>query len=154
MSTDLSPAFAVSDDENLRERIEALEATMLHMHADQIVIEPKHHFAAGMYAREILIPAGCTLTGKIHRHEHINVISKGDISVLTENGIERIQAPATIISKPGTKRVGYAHEDTIWTTFHPNEDDCRDLDILEARLIAPSHSVLTEKELKCLTKGV
>ena len=85
---------------------------------NQIVIETKHYFAQGLYAREIIIPKGTLLTGKIHLFEHLNIISKGDISVLTENGIKRIKAPATIISRPGIKRVGYAHEDTVWTTIH------------------------------------
>ena len=85
---------------------------------DQIHIEPVHYFAKGLYAREITIPKGAVLTGKIHLFEHINIISKGDISVLTEHGVKRIKAPATIISQPGIKRVGYAHEETVWTTIH------------------------------------
>jgi hypothetical protein len=40
------------------------------------------------------------------------------VSVLTEFGVEELRAPLTFISKPGTKRVVYAHEDTVWTTIH------------------------------------
>lgn len=121
----------------LRENIEQLEQAMFQMPSHQIKIEPKHYFSFGLYAREILIPKGTVLTGKIHKTEHINVISKGDISVLTEQGIKRIKAPCTIVSPPGTKRVGYAHEDTVWTTFHATEET--DLDKLEAQLIAPDY---------------
>jgi hypothetical protein len=130
---DLSPL-------ELRDKIEQLEGVMLQMKEEQIEIEPKHYFAEGLYAREITIPKGTTLTGKIHKFEHLNIISKGDISVMTEAGIKRIQAPATIISQPGTKRVGYAHEDTVWTTIHATTE--RDLVKLEDILVTNSYVAL------------
>lgn len=100
-----------------RNQILALEEAM-RQEPDQIHIEPVHYFAPGLYAREITIPKGAVLTGKIHLFGHINIISKGDISVLTEQGVKRIKAPATIVSEPGIKRVGFAHEETVWTTVH------------------------------------
>lgn len=140
----------------LRGKIDELEAMMFEMPEAQIDFEKltRHYFSNGMYAREITIPKGTLLTGKIHLHEHINVVSKGDISVLTENGIERIKAPATIISKPGTKRVGFTHEETVWTTFHFNPTNEKDPAVLEQLLIAPSHDdfeklTLAQKELLC-----
>jgi hypothetical protein len=101
----------------------------------QLEIAPTHHFADGLYAREILIPAGCMLTGKIHRGEHLNFLMQGDITVWTEEGMKRLQAPAVIVSKPGTKRVGYAHEDTIWVTVHATHETS--LEALESELIVP-----------------
>lgn len=83
-----------------------------------------HHFADGSYAREMLIPAGSMIIGKIHRHAHVNVISKGRIYVATEFGTEILEAPLTFVSKPGTKRAVYAITDTVWTTIHvTNETD-------------------------------
>jgi hypothetical protein len=105
-------------DVQMRDQVVALEESMRAMPEHQIHIEPRHYFAHGLYAREITIPKGTVLTGKIHLFEHINIISAGDISVMTEHGIRRIKAPATIVSKPGMKRVGWAHEDTMWTTIH------------------------------------
>lgn len=78
----------------------------------------EHRFADGVYAREMLIPAGHLIIGKIHKFGHLNVITKGLVSVLTEFGVETLKAPTTFISKPGTKRAVFAHEDTVWTTFH------------------------------------
>ena len=112
------------DAAELRGRVLDLEDAMRKVPERQIEIKPRHYFAQGLYAREIVIPKGTLLTGKIHLFEHLNIISKGDISVMTEQGIKRIVAPATLISKPGIKRVGYAHEETIWTTIHAcNETD-------------------------------
>lgn len=77
-----------------------------------------HRFADGVYAREMFIPAGTVIVGKIHKFGHLNVITKGKCIVLTEFGAETLTAPHTFISKPGTKRVVGAIEDTVWTTFH------------------------------------
>ena len=76
------------------------------------------------YAREMTIPAGVALVGRVHKHPCINIVSKGDISVTTDNGVKRVKAPYIFTSPAGTKRAGYAHEETLWTTFHvTNETD-------------------------------
>lgn len=115
----------------------------------QLKISTFHHFAEGLYAREIVIPAGCTLTGKIHKTEHMNFLMKGDITVWTEDGMRRLQAPEVLVSKPGTKRVGYAHEETIWVTVHATKET--DLARLEGELIAPeSLSIESPENELCL----
>jgi hypothetical protein len=127
---------------NPRDKILIIEDEMRKQ--PQVDIPPMHYFAKGIYAREILIPKGTLLTGMIHRTEHLSIISKGDITIINENGERmRIRAPYTVVSQPGTKRLGYAHEDTVWTTIHGTEE--RDLDALEKQLIAPSFEELASK---------
>lgn len=77
----------------------------------------KHTFGGGMYAREAFLPKDTLATGRIHKQEQINIVSQGDISVLTEQGWIRFKAPSTIVSPLGTKRLVYAHEDTTWVTI-------------------------------------
>lgn len=82
-----------------------------------------HSFTPGMYVRQIFIPARTVLTSRIHLTEHPYVISKGDISVWTkETGCVRLKAPHSGITKPGTRRLLFAHDDTIWTTFHATDE--------------------------------
>jgi hypothetical protein len=131
---------------DIRQKLTRMEAEMRKL--PQIEIATRHYFANGLYAREIVIPKGTILTGKIHRHSHINVISKGDISVLTEEGIKRITAPFTMVSLAGIKRAGYAHEETVWTTFHASVET--DLERLEADLITPDYDELSSDELRAL----
>jgi hypothetical protein len=103
-------------------------------------IEPVHHFVKkeegglGVYAREIRVPAGTSLTGKIHRTDHLNILSHGTMTVWHDNE-ERmtISAPYTFISKAGARRFGYAHTDCVWTTIHGTNET--DLDKLEEELI-------------------
>ena len=130
----------------MRERIDKLEAEMFKQ--EQVAIATTHHFAKGIYAREILIKAGTLLTGKIHKTEHLNIVSKGSITVWTEDGMKRVDAPFTMVSRPGTKRVGYAHEDTVWTTIHATDET--DLEKLEAELIAADFDALPDDVVRLL----
>lgn len=120
------PAFASVDE---------LEAAM--RTRPQVDLPPVHRFADGLYAREITIPAGTLLTGKQHRTRHLNIISAGEISVWSAGEpVRRIRAPYSFVAEPGTRRVGYAHADTVWTTIHATAET--DLARLEAALIEPT----------------
>ena len=99
-----------------------------------------HHHCKGNYAREIFIAAGTCMIGKIHRHEHINVLSHGKCLVVTEEGRELLEAPKTWISKAGIKRAVYAYTDVIWTTVHPT--DKHDVEDIEKDVIAESYEDL------------
>lgn len=102
-----------------------------------------HYFSRGVYARELFIPAGTVLTGEIHKHENLNILSQGDISVRMEDGsIVRVQAPFTTVSPPGTKRAAYAHTDCVWTTIHGTDE--RDVDKIKHEFIATSYEQYIE----------
>lgn len=106
---------------------------------EQIIIPVKHYYSPGVYAREIKIPAGTLLTGRVHKYEQLNILSSGRISVLTHEGMKDVEAPFTIVSPPGTKRVAFAHTECTWTTILATEE--RDPDVIEA-----AFTVATEKE--------
>jgi hypothetical protein len=95
------------------------------------------------YAREILLRKGSLVIGKIHRHQHLNIISKGKVTVFTEFGKKELEGPCTFVSEVGLKRAVYAHEDTIWTTIHltayVGEEN---LDKIEDEVIAPNYGDL------------
>ncbi len=135
------PADEMKTPAEMRDKIVALEAAMMAMPAakpgefGRIEIKTTHHFGPGIYMREIYIPKGTTLTGKIHKTEHLNILSQGDLSVETEGGVKRLKASTVILSQPGIKRVGYAHEDSVWITVHKNTDESRDVDMIEERLV-------------------
>lgn len=113
-------------------RVDALEAAMRTCPPAECPV--RHIFTPGLYARECRLAKGLLLTSKIHKTEHPFVISQGDISVWTEDqGVVRYQAPYAGVTKPGTRRVLYVHEDTIWTTFHPTKET--DVARIEAQII-------------------
>lgn len=137
------PKQELTPDE-MRASILKIEAVMMAMTDHQIEIKTTHHFAPGVYMREIFIPKGATLTGKIHKTEHLNILSQGDLSVWTENGMKRLKASTVVKSLPGIKRVGHAHEDSVWITVHPNATKETDVDKIEEMLIAKSFDEVLE----------
>tara|TARA_E500000318_G_scaffold99094_1_gene100925 strand:- start:837 stop:1208 length:372 start_codon:yes stop_codon:yes gene_type:complete len=80
------------------------------------------HFADGLYARELFIPAGVCLVGALHKTNHIFTVSQGECYAVTHEGKEHIVAPYTGQTRPGMKRVIYAVTDTVWTTYHPTDE--------------------------------
>lgn len=104
-----------------------------------------HTFTEGLYTREIFLPKGTVLTGKIHRHAHPNFLLAGAVLVVTESGgREHLVAPKAMISPAGTKRAIVALEDTIWITVHANPTNTTDLDVLETWIIAPDYAALED----------
>lgn len=153
------------DTKGMRERILRYEHKM-DMHPDSVkgkeldVMCPlKHTFVDGAYVREIFMPKGTLITSKIHKIKHPYFVMQGDCSVLTDEGVIRIKAPYYGITKPGTKRILYIHEDSIWVTVHVTKH--KDLKDIEEEIIAKSfdevdeihEAQLTEENLKKLTQG-
>lgn len=102
----------------------------------------KHSFTEGCYVREIFIPKGFVLTGKIHKHAHPNFLMQGEVIVITEyNGIEYLKAPLSIISQAGTKRVVIALEDTWWIVVHVTDET--NIDTIEQLVIAKDFNEYT-----------
>ena len=122
-SVDLANAAMAADE--IRARIYRLEDEVASL--PQVELEIEHEFSDGIYMRTMFIPAATVLTGAVHRFDCLNVVV-GDISVVTEFGSRRITAalPRRFSSPAGTKRAGYAHADTYWTTVHANPTNEQD----------------------------
>lgn len=129
-------------DEN-RENILHLQSEMEKMPGakDSLDAFPvTHHFAPGVYAREMFLPANHTIVGKIHKHAHLNIISQGVVVVSTEEGSKELVAPCTFTSYAGTKRAVFVKEDAIWTTIHVTDET--DLEKIEDEIIAKDFNEL------------
>ncbi len=97
-----------------------------------------HRFIDGVYARELIIPAGIVVVGKLHKFPRICIISSGDCIAISEFGRQRIKAPHTEVMQPGTKTAVYAIEDTVWTAIHGT--NLKEVDKLENHFIAKDHA--------------
>lgn len=106
---------------------------------DQIDVPVQHHFAPGVYMRQMDAAAGTLVVSKMHRTEHMNILLKGSLTVATEDGIQLMTAPCVLKSMPGTKRIGYFHEDSSWITIHPTSDT--DLEKIEQQVIVPDDEI-------------
>jgi quercetin dioxygenase-like cupin family protein len=135
--------------EETQAKVDRLAEVMRQM--PQADIPVTHRFLDGIYVREVFMPRGSIVIGKIHKQEHIAIISKGRATVLTEDGLKQIAAPCTFKSPPGVRRALVIHEDMVWTTIHRSDET--DLDRLEDQLIAKSFAELTHEEVELLCHG-
>ncbi len=114
------------------DRVLALEHEMLKL--PQLDIAVRHYFAPGMYAREMTVPAGGVVVGKLHKYALMHTLSKGCVTVLTGGSVQRLEAPHTLVSPPGEKRAFVAENEVVWTVYHPTT--LTDLAAIEAHFIA------------------
>lgn len=119
-----------------REWITDIEKKMMSLdcavdrHSEDSGFGLNHTFTPGLYSREIYMPKGSLIISRIHMFEHPYVISKGECSVYDGEKVVRLKAPYQGVTKPGTKRLLYIHEDTLWTTFHvTDKDNFEDIDV-------------------------
>lgn len=105
-----------------------------------------HHFGPGVYVREVTIPAGAMAIGHHQKLPHLNILIKGAVLMLGEDGEQReVRAPLIFEGKPGRK-VGVALEDTVWLNVYAAEE--RDIEVLEARFIEKSQQWLAADKLR------
>lgn len=94
--------------------VSALEQHLLDL--PQVDVGTTHLVHGGMYARTILIPAGTLLTGALTNQDNVCVVH-GDITVTTDEGVQRLTGFHVLPARAGAKRAGVAHADTWWTTL-------------------------------------
>lgn len=137
--------IAVLPKEQLREMVHKIE-DYVNTYGEKIEVPVKHYFSKGVYAREMPMKKGEIVIGKIHKYENFNVLSKGKVSVLSIDGIKIVEAPYSFVGSPGTKRVIYAHEDSVWTVVHGTDE--KDIEKIEVEFIAKDYSELESLEFK------
>lgn len=99
---------------DMRGKVERFEQLL--RNTQQTAVPVQHHVNGGMYARSGLIPAGTSFVGAVHKKDHINIVC-GDVTVLTDDGPTRYTGYCVMPCAKGSKRVAFAHADTMWTTL-------------------------------------
>lgn len=109
------------------EAVEALESRMLDF--PQVECPVVHHFGPGIYIREVTLPAGSLAIGHAQRFEHLNIMLRGAVVMVGDDGrLHTLRAPLIFVGKPGRK-MGYVLEDTVWQNVYATEE--RNVDVLE-----------------------
>lgn len=127
----VSKEVAVSEDKNsitriaIRQRInefqDAYEKQLIAGNLIPVSYKYTHHFSenhekfnCAMYGRELSLPAGAIIVGKVHKYPVMNVLLKGKLVVVSDTGRKILEAPSTYMSESGSRRVGYVLQDCIW----------------------------------------
>lgn len=131
-SLSLAPLIVDPTPAEIRHGVSELAEQLKTLPQEELPVQ--HEFLDGVYMRTVFMKADTIVIGKIHKQEHVAIISKGRATVLTEHGVLEIEAPFIFKSPPGARRALRIHEDMVWTTVH--RSDHQDLEKLEEQLIA------------------
>tara|TARA_R100000734_G_C3315230_1_gene107114 strand:+ start:648 stop:1091 length:444 start_codon:yes stop_codon:yes gene_type:complete len=95
-----------------------------------------HKFADQLYIRQMDMKAGQIVVGAIHNHLHVWFLMTGRV-LINNNGkkVEHI-APCYTVSEPGSRRVIYAVEDSIFVNVHKNPTNTKDIKKLEKQIVS------------------
>tara|TARA_R110000744_G_scaffold199960_1_gene319068 strand:- start:1170 stop:1634 length:465 start_codon:yes stop_codon:yes gene_type:complete len=96
----------------------------------------KHTFADGVYIRQMDMQADSMVVGAVHNHLHVWFLLTGHLMVITEDTTEEFIAPCYVLATPGSKRVIYAMEDSIFVNIHKNPYNIKDIKKLEDDLVS------------------
>jgi|TARA_R110000744_G_C19332898_1_gene558763 hypothetical protein len=79
----------------------------------------EHSFGDGTYIRKITMPKDMIYLSAIHLVEHPFFVMSGRCTVISDKGLELLEGPCHGMTKPGTQRILYIHEECVWVTVHP-----------------------------------
>ena len=124
--------------------VEQVEAAMLDL--PQAPCPVIHRFGPGIYIREVTLPAGIFAIGHAQRHEHMNIMLKGRVTMINDNGsTTELVAPMAYVGKPGRK-IGYIHEDVVWQNIYATTET--DVATLEATYLDKSEAWQQDQRLR------
>ena len=98
----------------------------------------KEYFLNDVYVRELFIPEDTTIVSQIWNRERSWIISKGEVTIVTEMGTKRVRAPHTEVVPPGSKVALYTHEDTQWLAM--TKVNSKNIKDVEGEIISKDYS--------------
>ena len=129
---------------NTREQIQGLQSFLIDnadevnivTHQNSKIFPLEHTFADGIYIRQMTMNKDSLVVGAIHNHLHVWFLLSGHITVATEEESLEYIAPCYVLATPGTKRVIYANEDSVFVNVHKNPTNCQDIEELEREIVS------------------
>lgn len=110
-----------------------------------------HHFSAGVYAKETLIPAEHVLVQHKHKFSHLSILASGSIELMVDGERKIIHAPACLTIEADKHHGVKSLTDVVWYCIHATE--CTDLDEVDEVLIVPSDQAQAQELAKCLQEN-
>lgn len=85
-------------------------------------VSVEHHFAPGVYAKQVIIPAGRTLVQHRHTFDHMSILSEGRARVTIGNRMREYWAPAVIHIAAGRAHSVESITDCTWFCIHHTDE--------------------------------
>jgi len=101
----------------------AIEQAKIDGELGEVETPLRHYHTKDLYCRRIVVPADSVFTTRVHRFDHISIALRGHISFVNEHGVRQdIIGPDIFVTKAGTHRVVYVHEEVEFATVHHCEE--------------------------------
>lgn len=100
------------------EKVRKFEAEVLKL--PQVNIATYHVLHAGMYARTVMIPAGCTITGALIKVATVLIVA-GHAKVFLDNETAEMEGYNVLAASANRKQAFFAIKDTWLTMLFPSK---------------------------------
>jgi len=110
-----------------------------------------HHFSAGVYAKETLIPAGQILVQHKHKFDHLSILASGSVELMVDGKKRIVHAPACLTIEADKHHGVKSLTDVVWYCIHAT--DCTDTDEIDEVLIAPGNADQVQELAQCLQEN-
>jgi quercetin dioxygenase-like cupin family protein len=110
-----------------------------------------HHFSAGVYAKETLIPAGQVLVQHKHKFDHLSILASGSVELMVDGEKRIVHAPACLTIEADKHHGVKSLTDVVWYCIHAT--DCTDTDEIDEVLIAHDDVAQAQQMAYCLKEN-
>ena len=124
------------------------DISIIHNNGEILVtdeIPVTHEFADQLYIRSMTMSKGQLVKGAIHNDNHIWFLMTGKVAIKNNDEIVIHEAPCYTISKAGSQRYIYAHENSIFINVHKNPTNTQDIKKLEQELVSLTQEQYEQK---------
>jgi quercetin dioxygenase-like cupin family protein len=93
-----------------------------------------HHFTAGVYAKQLHIPAGSRLITHAHKYDHLSILASGSVLWTAGDAAPAAMRGPCVVQVPaGVTHSLYAITDAVWFCIHAT--DATDADQVDAAIL-------------------
>jgi hypothetical protein len=124
--------------------VEEAEKAMLQL--PQVDCPVVHHFGPNLCIREVFMPKGTMAVGHKQKFKHMNVLLKGKVMMLNEDGSTKVLEAPFIFEGQAGRKIGYVLEDMVWQNIYST--DLQDSNDVEEFFIEKSENWQNDQNIK------
>lgn len=124
--------------------VDEAEKAMLQL--PQVDCPVVHHFGPNLCIREVFMPKGTMAVGHKQKFKHMNILLKGKVMMLNEDGSTKILEAPFIFQGEAGRKIGYVLEDMVWQNIYST--DLQDSNDVEEFFIEKSENWQNNQSIK------
>lgn len=124
--------------------VDEAEKAMLQL--PQVDCPVVHHFGPNLCIREVFMPKGTMAVGHKQKFKHMNILLKGKVMMLKEDGSTKILEAPFIFEGEAGRKIGYVLEDMVWQNIYST--DLQDSNDVEEFFIEKSENWQNDQSIK------